>query len=105
MASTTLKIAELAPMPRAKKILDPVDLARVAAFFLALLETTNRTKGSAAGFIGGHAGRDELAGFLLDVIGELFAQCLIDLRATKEGAKAQRQSVKPMFDAHGLCLL
>src|SRR5215472_2535634 len=74
--------------------------ARVAALFLAELQSTHRAQRSSARVFRGHALREELLGLALEVILKLFVEFLLDAMAAEEGAQPQWNRVDPMFEAH-----
>src|SRR6516225_1674569 len=74
--------------------------ARVAALFLAQLQSTHRAQRSSARVFRGHALREELLGLALEVILKLFVEFPLDAMAAEERAQPQWNRVDPMFEAH-----
>src|ERR671923_98870 len=81
-------------------ILNPVDAAGVAAFFLGLLETAEVEAGAAMRIFLCQPLREIFLGFSLEVVAQLVVQFLVGLRAAKQRPQPQGNREQPMLRSH-----
>ena len=83
-----------------KKFFQPAHAARVAAFFLALLDSAQIEQGGAARFVGAEAIGDALFGSALEVIAQFLVQFILDCAPSKQRTNAERNDMEPAFETH-----